>query len=41
MDATSARGSHPLLEWGVAAAFLAATLAVGSIVLQDVRGSGA
>ena len=27
------------LEWGVAAAFLAATLAVASLILQDMRGS--
>src|SRR6266851_4450259 len=26
------------LEWGVAAAFLAATLAVASLILQDMRG---
>jgi hypothetical protein len=28
------------LEWGVAAAFLAATLAVASTIFQDVRGPG-
>jgi hypothetical protein len=28
------------LEWGVAAAFLAATLAVASMIFQDLRGPG-
>src|SRR4029453_12075195 len=27
-----------VLEWGIAAAFLAATVAVGSLILQGVRG---
>ncbi len=27
------------LEWGIAAAFLAATLAVASLILQDMRGA--
>ena len=28
------------LEWGIAAAFLAATLAVASVIFQDLRGPG-
>jgi hypothetical protein len=38
MDAVRVRLASAL-EWGVAAAFLAATLAVASMILQDMRGS--
>ena len=37
MDALRLRIAS-LLEWGIAAAFLAATVAVGSLILQGVRG---
>jgi hypothetical protein len=37
MDALRLRLAS-VLEWGVAAAFLAATVAVGSLILQGVRG---
>src|SRR6185503_3553202 len=37
MDAVRLRLASAL-EWGVAAAFLAATLAVASLILQDMRG---
>jgi hypothetical protein len=37
MDALRLRLASAL-EWGVAAAFLAATLAVASLILQDMRG---
>ena len=38
MDALRLRLASAL-EWGVAAAFLAATLAVASLIFQDMRGS--
>jgi hypothetical protein len=38
MDALRLRLASAL-EWGVAAAFLAATLAVGSLILQEMSGS--
>jgi hypothetical protein len=38
MDAVRLRLASAL-EWGVAAAFLAATLAVASLIFQDLRGS--
>jgi hypothetical protein len=37
MDALRLRLAS-VLEWGIAAAFLAATVAVGSLILQGVRG---
>lgn len=39
MDALRVRFG-PVLEWVVAAAFFAATIAVAALILRDVRGSG-
>jgi hypothetical protein len=39
MDALRVR-LGPALEWAVAAAFLAATIAVATLILRDIRGSG-
>jgi hypothetical protein len=39
MDALRVRFGSAL-EWAVAAAFFAATLAVATLILQDIRGSG-
>ena len=44
MDALRMRTAFrfgPVVEWLVAAAFLCATVAVGSLIVQELRGAGA